>query len=293
MLTLVLSRKTPHEMLYKILPSYTHLRVLGCLCYANQTAHTHKFDARARRCIFVGYPSGQKAYRLFDLKTHQFFSSRDVVSHEHVFPLSDISHDTQLEVPQAPVLPSIPINQDTYSLEPNQSNPPFEPPIVDPHTQPMSSPAPSNSSPINLLRESSSVPEPSSMTFPTPNRPSTPSPPPQEPRRGMRPKIPNVRLCHYDCSQVTTPKPNSTSSSKSGTCYPFSKYLSCSHLSPSHRTFIHNITTSVEPTSFAQANLDPKWREAMEVELQAFANNQTWTLTPLPPGKRAIGSKWV
>ncbi|CAL8115735.1 unnamed protein product [Prunus armeniaca] len=282
--TLVLSRKTPHEMLYKIFPS-THLRVFGCLCYATQTAHTQKFDARARRCIFVGYPSGQKAYRLFDLKTHQFFSSRDVVFHEHIFPFSDISHDTKLELPPAPVLPSIPITQDTHSLEPNQSNPSFEQPIVDPHTQPLSSPVPSNSSPITILHDSSSLP--------TPNSPSTPTPPPQELRRGMLSKIPNVRLRDYDCSQGTTPKPNSTSSSRSGTHYPLSKYLSSSHLSPSHRTFIHNITTCVEPTSFAQANLDPKWREAMKVELQALAHNQTWTLTPLPPGKRAIGSKWV
>ncbi|KAL0310615.1 UNVERIFIED_CONTAM: hypothetical protein Sangu_2356200 [Sesamum angustifolium] len=31
----------------------------------------------------------------------------------------------------------------------------------------------------------------------------------------------------------------------------------------------------------------------MDEELQALENNQTWTLTALPNGKKAIGSRWV
>jgi hypothetical protein len=38
---------------------------------------------------------------------------------------------------------------------------------------------------------------------------------------------------------------------------------------------------------------DPKWQEAMNSELQAFIDNQTWSLVPLPPGKRLISCKWV
>ncbi|KAH9705236.1 retrovirus-related pol polyprotein from transposon RE1 [Citrus sinensis] len=53
------------------------------------------------------------------------------------------------------------------------------------------------------------------------------------------------------------------------------------------------ITAGVEPASFAKAVRDPKWREAMYSELQALENNDTWTVASLPPGKRAIGCKWV
>lgn len=68
--TPVLSGKTPHEVLLSSAPSYEHLRAFGCLCYA----HTHslpknKFAPRATRSVFVGYPYGQRGYRVYDLHT--------------------------------------------------------------------------------------------------------------------------------------------------------------------------------------------------------------------------------
>ena len=36
-----------------------------------------------------------------------------------------------------------------------------------------------------------------------------------------------------------------------------------------------------------------KWRKAMEIELQPLHKNQVWELSELPPGRTAIGSKWV
>ena len=40
---------------------------------------------------FLGYPLGQKAYKLYDLETHHVFTSRDVVSHEGIFPYESIN----------------------------------------------------------------------------------------------------------------------------------------------------------------------------------------------------------
>ncbi|GJS59070.1 retrovirus-related pol polyprotein from transposon TNT 1-94 [Tanacetum coccineum] len=54
----------------------------------------------------------------------------------------------------------------------------------------------------------------------------------------------------------------------------------------------HVLTTS-EPTSYSQAANDPKWIEAMEKELPTLETNDTWTLTELPEGHKAISSKWV
>ena len=70
----LLSNKCPFELLYHRPPSLDHLKVFGCLCYAIVVHPIHKFASRAKRCIFVGYPTGQKGYKLYDIETKKFLS---------------------------------------------------------------------------------------------------------------------------------------------------------------------------------------------------------------------------
>jgi len=44
---------------------------------------------------------------------------------------------------------------------------------------------------------------------------------------------------------------------------------------------------------FVKAMKDDRWKQAMEIEMEALENNGTWTLELLPPGKKVIGSKWI
>jgi len=69
----VLSFKTPFELLFSKPPSFSHLRVFGCLAYATNVRITHKFAPRSIPSIFLGYPPGQKAYKLFDLSNEKNF----------------------------------------------------------------------------------------------------------------------------------------------------------------------------------------------------------------------------
>ncbi|GJX04141.1 kinase-like domain, phloem protein 2-like protein, partial [Tanacetum coccineum] len=48
-----------------------------------------------------------------------------------------------------------------------------------------------------------------------------------------------------------------------------------------------------EPKNYKEASTDQKWIKAMKVELDSINRNNTWELTTLPKGHKAIGLKWV
>lgn len=48
-----------------------------------------------------------------------------------------------------------------------------------------------------------------------------------------------------------------------------------------------------EPHDFSEAQTSVEWQQAMQHELNALETNNTWEMVDLPPGKRAIGCKWV
>lgn len=87
--------------------------------------------------------------------------------------------------------------------------------------------------------------------------------------------------------------PAHSSSVSLGTRYPISNYVNCEKFSLSHRRFLAAITASTEPSSYKEALRHSCWRDAMRKEIDALAANGTWTLASLPPGKKALGSKWV
>jgi hypothetical protein len=64
-----------------------------------------------------------------------------------------------------------------------------------------------------------------------------------------------------------------------------------SHLSDYHCYFA--LTTLHEPHTYREATTNPLWQQAMANELNALHKTHTWDMTTLPPGKSAVGCKWV
>ncbi|KAM2881066.1 hypothetical protein COP2_014191 [Malus domestica] len=302
----LLSNKSPFELLYNRPPSLEHLRVFGCLTYATTVHPTHKFEPRAHRCVFVGYPTGHKGYKLYNLETKTFFISRDVKFHETSFPFStENTHPTTFNPhtpdpmsfsPNSTLSPHLHVPStilaDTAHSQADISSP-TTPPITHlPDTIP--APIPLSPDPVSHSPQTEPVPHslppefpPPSTDIPTSSLPSLPSL-----RHSSRPKQPPTWTKDYHMSH-SVHHPSLAPGSTPGTCYPLSNFLSNSRFSPAHCSFLANITGPSEPTTYAEAILDPHWQQAMRTELDALHQNHTWDLVPLPAGHKPIGSKWV
>lgn len=114
-------------------------------------------------------------------------------------------------------------------------------------------------------------------------------PPPIQLRKSTKESRPPPYLQSYHFNQVSS----SSVPHQSGTAHPLSSFLFYDHLSPSYKSFCNSISSIVEPTYCHQAINDSKWQEAMATEIAALEANNTWTITPLPVGKQAIGCQWV
>jgi hypothetical protein len=81
-----LQNKSPTQLLYHPDPTYTHLRVFGCLCYPLFPSSTiHKLQPRSTLCVFLGYPSNHRGYKCYDLSNRKLIISRHVIFDETKF----------------------------------------------------------------------------------------------------------------------------------------------------------------------------------------------------------------
>ena len=68
------------------------------------------------------------------------------------------------------------------------------------------------------------------------------------------------------------------------TKHPISLFLTYQKLSHTHRAFLSNLHTIPIPRNQSKALRDKKWEDAMKVEMEALAKNNTWELVKLPKG---------
>ena len=261
----LLGNKTSYEVLFHEVPIYTTLKVFGC---SNPSRDGKKFQPKGVPCIFLGYPTTQKEYKLLNLRTKQTFVSRDVRFYKDIFPYK--LHNHRLIPPPPSSLTKQPLPWTFDSLDT----------LIPPDC--ISVP-----SDVDTSSPSSGVMSPSSQShIPSLPQSTTPMAVSQSPtlRRSTRSSKTPKWLQDF-VAQVSLPKVDSSPT------YPMASCVSFVNSSVVHKGFLTTLDHSQDHTTFAEAVLDPKWCEAMNLELRALEDNGTWEITSLPPGKRAIGCK--
>ncbi|KAG6470352.1 hypothetical protein ZIOFF_071420 [Zingiber officinale] len=77
------NKKSPYELMFGKKPNVKHMRVFDSICYVHvPESKRSKLDAKARKCIFVGYDEREKGWKFLDPTSHRFVVSRDVVFDE-------------------------------------------------------------------------------------------------------------------------------------------------------------------------------------------------------------------
>ncbi|KAL8159451.1 LOW QUALITY PROTEIN: hypothetical protein V2J09_000988 [Rumex salicifolius] len=221
--TTTLAMRTPHQTLFRQLPSYNHLHVFGYLCYPNLTAITkHKLEPRTRPCIFLGYALQHRGYRCLDLENQKVIISRHVIFDESVFlfhdaasgasppTLSDDSDDSLPLIPADPTdfttpLPALPTPLPSPPTPPPQPTPdrPISPQARFPITYSWLAPPPTpHSSPSYHLLS------PDRTTPTSPSHPRTTLYDDEKPFRHITTTILQKLLCHRAFQYLTFTRPD-------------------------------------------------------------------------------------
>lgn len=82
--------ETPFKLWNNRIPIVRHMQKFGQIAYSLDKRSKSKFSSKSRKCVFVGYCSDAKAYRLYDVETQTLIKSRDVVftnlfGHDHKY----------------------------------------------------------------------------------------------------------------------------------------------------------------------------------------------------------------
>ncbi|XP_075104838.1 uncharacterized protein LOC142178920 [Nicotiana tabacum] len=144
-------------------PLVSHLKTLGCLCFASVLPRTDKFASRAMRAVFMGYSAVTKGYVLYDLDGDRFFVNKNVVFKESSFPFQETIDDPRNQIQ--------PIITDVFDLEDTNADESTVPIIEEPHihdtpTDDIAQPSDNFELDLHTTTDGSSSAPPDSMGIP-------------------------------------------------------------------------------------------------------------------------------
>lgn len=272
----VLKFQSPHQVLLQHYPHSTFLsspiplKSFGCTAFVHiPPQFRSKLDPQSIKCIFLGYSPNQKGYKCYSPTTKRIYNSMDVTFFEsQPFYHYEIQGEIRQESQWQNTI-STDLDMPHIIQEPNISNEPSEPEIID-HPEP-TSPAlvqPETSPALVQPEDSNSVPTDESTG------------------------TDNIEREIIVTNDIDIPIAQ-RKGTRSCTNHPWSKHLSYSRLSQTYRTFITSLDNIQIPVNITEALKHTGWTKAVNEEILALEKNHTWRLTELPPEKKAVGCRWI
>jgi Reverse transcriptase (RNA-dependent DNA polymerase)/gag-polypeptide of LTR copia-type/GAG-pre-integrase domain len=295
-----LPTSTPHETLFGNKPDVSHLRVFGSLAYVHiKKDKRYGLSSHMEKAIFIGYPPQYKGWEFYNPATKKIILSDRADFDERICPGTHIYYPTQLPpipLPPTPTpLPDAPLNLHMPDVPNQVGDVPLQvgvdPAPLAPQDQSLPpSPSPSQSPPPSpQLRRSTRV-----RTDPADWKQNWYKP-------GYKPLAERIREQeqHSNSDDANSgsegSQPESTNFVQDSTSYltlaealEYAHFIAAEALSATARSNC--------PRTYVEAMTRPdaqQYHEAACKEIEALLDNKTWELAKLPPGRKAIGSRWV
>ncbi|KAJ9552907.1 hypothetical protein OSB04_016952 [Centaurea solstitialis] len=269
-------------------PNIKFFHVFGCKCFVlNDREHVGKFDPKGDDAIFVGYAWDCVAYRVYIPRTPIIVVSTNVrfddsfqVTQDKLF--NDWYEDLEVD--------SASVKDNRASASADRASPSKDCTSVEASNTEDSSAIPiSDSLTITPTPALAEVPEITNPPEPNPIPPSTSSVEQtsvileniqvdENQSESLHEVTSNINLPHADHpkAQIIGDPTDSVKTRANVNYFLFFCFVS-----------------KIEPKKVTEALAYPFWVEAMQYELSQFERNNVWSLTLLPCGKVAIGTKWV
>ena len=175
-------------------------------------------------------------------------------------------------MPHLPIQPNLQgqhsIQQSEWSLQ----SPTLSHPITQSNTKDSISTIRTSTSPLPSISDSIDVASPHVIEIDSTNK--SPYAPPSSLARPKRQIKPTRRLLESLAGQLSNKKSN-----------------------PKSRHQANVVQLSLDPPQTMQEALtrpdSQQWQEAIKAEFNSLEKNKTWLLTPLPPNRKSISSKWI
>ena len=290
--------KSPYEEWTKKKPLLANVKVFGCHAYVHIPKEKRsKLNARSTLCKFIGYSEHEKAYRFEELSTGRVILSRDAQFMEDTFdngkheplasmPVELCDEDEDEDEDEATAYQDAEDNEEmgeqpatpspTPTPTPTRAN---ERPEWHQDQRPQHQPAAAQQPNIDYAPGSKRHSRTQSL--------ENLSEPPVGKRYGRVGRT----------SGASTPSTQGPRTSLEDLSALLTSIEEEGDEGEDHEDFALVVNSVGDmPTSFKSAMESSdasKWKEACDSEFESLKKNKTWDLVPLPPGRKAITSKWV